>query len=34
VGGYADYLDSQEVERINHKMQTVLSDFYGYQTLT
>jgi Sulfotransferase domain len=32
VGGYADYLDGIEVKRINHKMQTDLSDFYGYQT--
>ncbi len=30
IGGYADYLSPEQVEYMNHKIETELSSFYGY----
>lgn len=31
VGGFAEYLTEDEIERLNRKMRNLLSDFYGYR---
>jgi hypothetical protein len=31
VGGYIDYLSSEEIEYLNQKMKTSLSDIYNYK---
>lgn len=31
VGGFAEYLTEDEIERLNHRMQNLLSDYYGYR---
>lgn len=31
VGGFAEYLNEDEIERLNQKMRDTLSDFYGYR---
>lgn len=30
IGGYAEYLSPEQIEYLNHRMETELSSFYGY----